>query len=197
MFTSANLVGELKFTIFHFSVSFGTFVYQLGLFALLFSIEIYGFKKTQQLIWIVGVVNFVFAIFVHYIIKLPIPDFWVKLELANEQVWKQFTIILMLNLGFVCAGIAMLICAGYLRTILGRQWLFIRMSVPMLVALACDVIVVGPILYFIAGDNYMAGWHLISLVSVKIYLIFLALPITYILIKLFRFHFMVPYKRRC
>lgn len=182
---SANFVGDRSFQLFYFSYSAGTLVMQLVFCGLIGFTETIGFKRCMQLIWSSSIINLSVALVSYFLLQFPIPDFWVSAQ-DNIEVFHRLSVVIMFTVGYALSALTMVLVAGRLRLIFGKKWLFARVGVMLLAGLVVDMLVLTPTIFFIASDNYMALWNMISLISVKISLNLLALPMSYLLIQILR-----------
>lgn len=180
---SANFAGYHSLQIFHFSYPAGTLLVQFAFCCTICFTETVGFRRTSHLIWGAALINLFVALFIHYILELPISEFWVNHDIDDFERWDQFSVLLMLSGGYACSSLAMVKIAGLLRVILGRGWLLLRVLLILMAGLLVDMLVLMPVLFFIAPDSYMAFWKMISLVTIKISLSVAAIPICYFMIQ--------------
>ena len=187
---SGNFAGYHSWQILHFSYPAGTLLIQFAFCCTICFTETVGFRKTSQLIWGAALTNLLVALFIHYILELPVSEFWVNTEIDNFEGWNQFSVLLMLTMGYICSSLAMVKIAGFLRVLMGRGWLLLRVLLILLTALFVDMLVLMPVLLFVAPDRYMAFWKMLSLMTVKISLSLVAIPISYFMVRIFK-------KRNC
>jgi len=183
---SANFVGNYSLRIFYFTYSAGTLLVQLVFCGIVALTETLGFKKTAHFVWLSTMINMIAALLIYHIFAYPIPEFWVKHAIDKITTWRQLSAILMLSIGYVCSGLAMVNLASFLKLYLKKRWLFLRVALINIVGLLVDTLVLIPILIFITPDLYLAIWKILSLFSVKISLSFIAIPLSYLLILVFK-----------
>lgn len=179
---SANLIDYNAWQVFYFSYPAGTWLVHVAFCSLIFFTETIGFRRTKQLIWCTTLLNLFFTLTVHYILKLPISEFWVNNDIDNFEAWDQFHVILMLEISYACSSLAMVKVAGWLRIFLGRGWLLLRIFLILLTGFIIDMLALAPVLFFIAPDRYIAFWKMISLVTIKGTLSLIVLPISYFIV---------------
>ncbi len=182
---SANFVGDRSFKLFYFSYSAGTLVIQLVFCWIIGFTETIGFRRTKELIWSTSLANLGVALVSYFLLQFPIPDFWINTE-DNIKIFYQLSVVILLTVGYSLSALAMVFAAGRLKLILGRKWLLTRVALTLLAGLMVDIIVLIPILFFIAPDRYMALWNVLSLITVKISLSLVAIPVSYLLVQVLR-----------
>ncbi len=183
---SANFVGDHSFQLFYFSYSAGTLVIQLVFCGLLGFTETIGSRKTSQLIGISACINLAVALFSYFILGFPIPEFWLKHDIESIETWQQINVIVLLTVGYTCSSFSMVKVAQCLKTTFGQDWLLIRVMLILFAGLIVDMMVLLPILFFLAPDRYMALWKMLSLASVKVTFSLVAIPVSYFFIHLLK-----------
>ncbi len=182
---SANFVGDRSFQLFYFSYSAGTLVIQFVFCWIIGFSETLGFRRTTYLIWSSSLVNLAVAFIAYFLLQFPIPEFWINPE-DGMTVWHRLNMVIMLTVGYTLSALAMVFAGFYLKLILGNKWLISRVSLTLLVGLVVDIVVLMPILYFLAPDKYLALWKMLSLISVKLSLNIMAIPVCYVLIQVLK-----------
>lgn len=180
---SANFVGDHSLQLFYFTCSSGTLLIQLVFCGVIFLTETIGHRKTNAIIGFTAAINLIIAIFIYYVLALPIPEFWVKDDMDNIENWQQFSIVFMLTLSYLLSAKALVKMGGILKVKLGRDWLLLRVSLLLLGVLVLDMLVLAPVFHWVSGDSYLALWKMLSLVSVKIWLSLCSIPMCYLLVK--------------
>ena len=180
---SANFVGDQSLQLFYFTCSSGTLLIQLVFCGVIFLTETIGYRKTNAIIGYSAAVNLIIALFIYYVVALPIPEFWVKDDADNIENWQQFAIVLMFTLSYLLSAKWIVKASAFLRIKLGRDWLLLRVSLLLLGVVVLDMMVLTPVFYWVSGDTYLALWKMLSLVSVKIWLSLCTIPIAYLLVK--------------
>lgn len=182
---SANFVGDRSFQLFYFSYSAGTLVIQLVFCWIIGFAETIGFRRTTQLIWSSSLINLIVALISYFLLEFPIPDYWVNAQ-DNLEIFHRFSIVIFLSVGYALSALAMVFAAGQLKLIFGRKWLYSRVALTLLTGLIMDMVILMPILFFIAPDRYMALWNMLSLITVKTSLSLLAVPISCLLVQVLK-----------
>lgn len=180
---SANFVGDHSLQLFYFTCSSGTMLIQLVFCGVIFFNETIGRRKTNAIIGYSAAINLIIALFIYYVLALPIPEFWVKDDAENIENWQQFSIVLMFTLSYLLSAKWIVWSGSFLKLKLGKDWLLLRVSLLLLGVLVLDMIVLMPVFYWVSGDTYLALWKMLSLVSVKIWLSLCTIPIVYLLVK--------------
>lgn len=183
IFISANFVGDQSIQLFYFTCSSGTLLIQLVFCGVIFLMETVGYRKTNTIIGYTAAINLILALFIYYIVALPIPEFWVKDDVDNVENWQQFLIVLLLTLSYLFSAKALVKMGAALKVRLGKDWLLLRVTLLLMGVLAIDMMVLAPIFYWVSSDSYLALWKMLSLVSVKIWLSLLSIPICYLLVR--------------
>lgn len=183
IFISANFVGDQTLQLFYFTCSSGTLLIQLVFCGVIFLTETVGYRKTNAIIGYTAAINLIIALFIYYVLALPIPEFWVKDDVDTIENWQQFCIVLMLTLSYLLSAKALVKIGGFLRVKLGKEWLLLRVTLLLTCVIVLDMLALTPIFYFVSGDSYLALWKMLSLVSVKIWLSMCCIPLCYLLVR--------------
>lgn len=180
---SANFVGDHSLRLFYFSCSSGTLLIQLIFCGVIFLTETIGYRKTNCIIGYTAAINLIIALFIYYVLALPIPTFWVKDDVDNIENWQQFIIVFMLTLSYLLSAKAIVKAGGFLKVKLGKDWLLLRISMLIIGVLVLDMLVLAPIFHWVSSDSYIALWKMLSLLSVKIWLSLCSIPMCFLFVK--------------
>ncbi|MFI4937104.1 MAG: hypothetical protein ACHQJ6_01160 [Candidatus Berkiellales bacterium] len=180
---SVNFVGDHSERMFYFTYSIATPIIQFAFCGLIVLTEILGIRKTQHVLLATTIIHLLVGLFVHFGLGWKLPNFWISNDI---EPWRQGAAILMFVLCYVCCALAMVGLAAWLKVVFGRHWLLVRVGITVVVGVIVDLLMLYPIVLFVTPDHYMALWKLLALVSIKLPLCIVEVPLTYLVILAFK-----------
>ena len=76
--------------------------------------EVYGYSLARKIIWLTLAFQFLYAILVTLVVKLPHPGFW-AMQSAYDQVFGHL-------IRFVCAGFLSIVCSHFVNIYIFSKW---------------------------------------------------------------------------
>lgn len=76
--------------------------------------EVYGYSVAKKIIWLTLAFEFLYAILITLVLKLPYPDFW-TMQNAYDQVFGQL-------IRFVFAGFLAVVCSHFINIYVFSKW---------------------------------------------------------------------------
>lgn len=178
---AASVAGQKLISVFGVIISAGTLIFPISYMVIACMTEVYGLKKTRQVIFTCGFCNLFVGGYLFLVVKIPPAHFWMNQNTFSQTTIMTSSILLASTAAFIASEYVNAKAIAKLKILLQGKWLPIRAATSTGIAAVVDSTLMLPIIFY---NSRSVGLKIyFSLIAVKILYEIMLLPFLWVAVE--------------